>query len=284
MIIASIGAFLETMRRRQNKMPYPVRMNLLLESTRTLRGQVASHDVYKHLESLEQVRIFMEHHVFAVWDFMALVKSLQNTLTCTSAVWLPQGDPISRRLINEIVLDEESDDDGDGGYISHFELYLEAMRECGAETTRIRDFMDRVSRGEDVIDALRRSQAPEASQAFVKTTWQIVSSRSPHRIAAAFAIGREEIVPEMFQVMVSKIQKNFPEQTRRFAYYLERHINVDKERHAPMAAKMLERLCGQDEATWQEATQAARIALMARVQLWDAVKCELARLPCVVSL
>jgi hypothetical protein len=253
----------------------PSRMKLLLKSTLPLREKIASHEVYRHLQSLDQVRAFMEHHVFAVWDFMALVKSLQNALTCTASVWLPQGDPIIRRLINEIVLDEESDEGCDGGYVSHFELYLEAMQECQANTARIRDFMAGIARGDDVRCALLNSGAPAASQAFVSATWQVASSGSPHRIAAAFAIGREEIVPEMFQRMVSRIQKKFPQQTRRFAYYLERHIDVDKERHAPMAERMLERLCGDDEAKWREAEQAARAALTARVRLWDAVKLEL---------
>lgn len=251
------------------------RIESLLRSTGPLRERVASHDVYESMKTVEQVRLFMEHHVFAVWDFMALVKSLQSMLTCTQVPWLPQGDPVSRRLINEIVLDEESDDDGAGGYASHFELYLEAMEQCGADASRICDFVDRVRHGEDVLVALDDSGAPAASKKFVAHTWQIISSKAPHRIAAAFAIGREEIVPEMFRGVVKNIQERFPGRFARFGYYLERHINIDKERHAPMASRMLEKLCGADEISWREAIQAAQASLEARIELWDEVKRQL---------
>ncbi|MBI4051432.1 MAG: DUF3050 domain-containing protein [Elusimicrobia bacterium] len=247
-------------------------LDSLLRSTRSLRDRVASHDVYRFLENLEQVRIFMEHHVYAVWDFMALVKSLQNALTCTCVPWLPQGDPISRRLINEITLDEESDEDGKGGYRSHFELYLGAMEQCGADTSCIRNFINRIRRNEDALEALHKSGAPKASQAFVASTWKIVTSHSPHKVAAAFAIGREEIVPEMFQRVIESIRGRFPKQMDSFAYYLERHINVDKERHWPMAMRMLEALCGEEGSKWKEAVEAAQTSLKARIQLWDDVK------------
>lgn len=247
----------------------------LLNSTRSLRNQTASHDIYRSLETLEQVRIFMENHVFAVWDFMSLVKSLQTCLTSVSVPWLPAGDPLSRRLINEIVLDEESDEDGQGGYLSHFELYLQAMAQCGADTSRITSFVEMLDQGETVLKALSRARAPGPAQAFVETTWTIIQSKSPHRIAAAFTLGREEIVPDMFQTVIANIQRRFPERMSRFSYYLERHINIDKDRHAPMASRMLDRLCGSDPVRWREAAESAQTALAARIRLWDGVAQEI---------
>lgn len=249
----------------------------LLKSTRPLRDQAASHDLYRSLETIEQVRIFMENHVFAVWDFMSLVKSLQTCLTSVSLPWLPTGDPLSRRLINEIVLDEESDEDGQGGHLSHFELYLQAMAQCGADTSRMADVIGMLAQCETVPRALTRARAPEAAQAFVETTWTIIQSKSPHRIAAAFTLGREEIVPDMFQSVIANIQKRFPGRMSRFSYYLERHINIDKDRHAPMAARMLEMLCGSDPVKWREATDSAQTALRARIKLWDGVWRDIAK-------
>lgn len=247
------------------------RIESLLKATRPLRNQVASHGIYGSFKTMEQVRAFMEHHVFAVWDFMSLVKSLQAQLTSVSVPWLPAGDPLSRRLINEIVLDEESDEDGQGQYLSHFELYLQAMAECGADTSRITAFLGSVRQGEPVLKALRAAGAPAAAQIFVETTWTIVESRSPHRIAAAFTIGREEIVPEMFLTVIGNLQRHFPGRLTRFGYYLKRHINIDKDRHVPMATRMLERLCEKDPVKWQEATSSAQMALRGRIELWDAV-------------
>lgn len=253
------------------------RVESLLAATRSLREQAASHEIYRSLETLEQVRVFMENHVFAVWDFMSLVKSLQSLLTSVSVPWFASPDPLARRLINEIVLDEESGEDGRGGYLSHFELYLRAMEQCGADTSRIALFIENVRRGEKVPAALRRAEAPAPARAFVENTWAILDTGAPHRIAAAFTIGREEIVPEMFRVVIGNIQSRFPERMSRFAYYLERHISIDTERHAPMAARMLERLCGEDSRRWREAAETAQTALRARVELWDGVRAEISR-------
>ena len=82
----------------------------------------------------------MEYHVYAVWDFMSLLKALQIELTCTTLPWKPVGDTKIRRLINSIVLEEESDVDADGNPSSHYEMYLDAMIECGADTKKIESF------------------------------------------------------------------------------------------------------------------------------------------------
>ncbi len=84
-----------------------------------LRQQIIHHKVYSAIRTIEDLNVFMEHHVFAVWDFMSLLKSLQNKLTCTSVPWFPRGDADSRFLINEIVVGEESDIDSHGIRKSH---------------------------------------------------------------------------------------------------------------------------------------------------------------------
>ena len=247
---------------------YGVELARLLEQTRPLRDAVASHG---SIENLDELRIFMEHHVFAVWDFMSLVKSLQRTLTCTSVPWVPRGDPLSRRLINEITLDEESDQSEEGRYLSHFELYLQAMQQCGANTTRVKDLIARIQRGEDIREALWHSEVPGPAKAFVGKTFEIVESQSPHKIAAAFTLGREDVIPEMFQNVLKSVAKHFPGKLALFAYYLERHIQEDADRHGPMAIRMLVRLCGGSPEKWQDALEAAQLALQARREFLDAV-------------
>lgn len=251
----------------------------LLEQTRALRDSVASHRIYSVITDLEKLRIFMEHHVFAVWDFMSLVKALQRSLTCVSLPWLPRGDPLSRRLINEIVLDEESDEREDGGYLSHFEIYLLAMEQCGADTRRANDFIERIRSGEEIRGALHHAEVPEPARVFVERTWDVIESQSVHCIAAACTLGREEVIPEMFHNLLKTVEERLPNEVGHFAYYLDRHIQADADRHAPMAIRMLVALCGKEKDRWREAAETAQGALQARQEFLDAVAQKLTQSP-----
>jgi hypothetical protein len=238
------------------------------------RARLVAHPVYRSLRTLQHVRTFQEHHVWAVWDFMSLLKALQRGLTCTEVPWRPLGDPLARRLVNEIVVAEESDDDGRGGYVSHFELYLASMHESGASTRAIEDGLARLARGERVEDAL--SAAPPVAAAFVRATFAILRSDSLPAIAAAFTLGREDVIPDMFREVVRDLDASGGPRLPALVDYLERHVAIDGERHGPMAARMLERLCGDDDAAWKSAREAAEASIRARVALWDGVVLRLA--------
>lgn len=243
----------------------------LRQSLQPLREQLLKHGVYHAVKTAMDLRIFMEQHVFAVWDFMCLLKALQGRLTCVTVPWLPQGERNARRLINEIVLEEESDEDGEGGYISHFELYRAAMAQCGADTSRVDDFLNRLGRGQPVPDALKAAGVPKVARAFVSTTWQIVASGSPHGIAAAFAFGREDLISEMFRALAEDLDDHFPGQWALLRRYLDRHIQLDEERHRPLAFELLAGLCTEDQDKWREAQETASMALKSRIALWSGV-------------
>jgi pyrroloquinoline quinone (PQQ) biosynthesis protein C len=149
------------------------------------------------------------------------------------------------------------------------------MRQCGADTGPIEALVGRVAGGTPVPEAL--AAAPGPGSRFAATTWEVLSRRQPHRTAAVFTLAREEIIPEMFYGLVWNIQERFPGRLSRLVYYLERHINVDKDRHAPMALRMLQELCGRDPKRWSEAAESARACLRARLRLWDDVAALLPR-------
>jgi hypothetical protein len=237
------------------------------------RAAVISHPVYHALRDGADVSTFMQHHVFAVWDFMSLLKSLQRDLTSIELPWVPRGTAAARRLINEIVLVEESDELGDG-YISHFELYLNGMAEAGADTVPIAAFLDLLDTGTPVIEALEKAAAPAPARAFVGTTWDIIEHAPLHCRAAAFAFGREDLIPDMFDRVVA-IDAEAGRLTT-FRDYLARHIEVDGEQHTPMAMRMLADVCGDDDVKWAECTAVIRTALQARVRLWDGIAAALA--------
>ncbi|RGC67579.1 hypothetical protein C5N14_17520 [Micromonospora sp. MW-13] len=230
------------------------------------RDVVVKHPLYANLDTHEALVTFMEHHVFAVWDFMSLLKSLQRQLTCVTVPWIPTGPTGSRRLINDIVMVEESDELGEG-YISHFELYVQGMAEAGASTTAVDALIDLLRDGTSVTEALVGAGVPAPSAAFAGTTWKIIDSTPVHCQAAAFAFGREDLIPDMFTQVVAVNERS--QKLHKFVDYLERHIEVDGEQHTPMAMQMLADLCGDDDAKWQECADTVNMALAARAKLWD---------------
>lgn len=247
-------------------------INKLRAVIQTARSEVIKHPIYSRLKSLQDVNTFTESHVFAVWDFMSLLKNLQRNLTCVDVPWTPRGSVQSRRLINDIVLVEESDELGDG-FISHFELYVNGMERAGADTRPITRFLDHLRNGTTVRDALDEASAPPAASTFVTTTWDLIENASLHRQAAAFAFGREDLIPEMFDQVIKIDDQHGKLAT--FRDYLARHIEVDSEEHTPMAMAMVADLCGSDQAKWDDCAETIVSALHARISLWDGIVAEL---------
>ena len=243
------------------------------------RQRLVDHSLYYSIRSLDDLRVFMEYHVFAVWDFMSLLKALQRDLTCTTLPWVPTGNPATRRLINEIVLEEETDIDPEGRPTSHFELYLRAMQECGADTAPVQRLLAALAEGASVPAALVAAQAPVAVQEFVKQTFAVIATGQPHAIASAFTFGREDVIPDMFRHLVADLGERFPGQLDTFIYYLNRHIELDEENHAPLAQQMVRDLCETDPVRWQQAAEVAQQGMAARVAFWDGIQAALATEP-----
>ncbi|MFU6988189.1 DUF3050 domain-containing protein [Pseudomonas paraeruginosa] len=240
----------------------------LLQQKKT---ELGLHPIFSEIDSLETLRIFMGTHVFAVWDFMSLTKRLQQDLTCTSLPWLPPRDPQAARLINEIVLGEESDENLQGGHFSHFELYLQAMREVGASTEKIEAFINYLEQGNSVEEALNLCKAGRAASRFVKQTIHTALNARTHCVAASFMHGRESVIPHMFQKILDDWNIS-SEQAPTFRYYLQRHIEVDSEDHGPAAEQLLERLVNGNQLHQQQVYQSAIDAVESRIALWDELR------------
>jgi len=248
------------------------RIHLLLEP---LKQQIVNHKLYDSIKSIEDLHVFMEYHVFAVWDFMSLLKSLQNNLTCTTTPWVPIGDAETRFLINEIVVGEESDVDMNGIRKSHFELYLDAMNQAGANTIIISSFIDSILENKDVNQSIQLCNVPLAAEKFVDFTFSTIASFKNHLLASVFTFGREDLIPDMFYSIVADIDKISPNKISVFKYYLERHIEVDGGYHGLLAIRMIEKLCGDDNILWQEVENIAVQSLQKRIELWDAIYLQL---------
>lgn len=246
-----------------------------LENVKKLRKELAMHPVYAAVKDMDDLTVFMQHHIYSVWDFMSLVKYLQHQIAPAQAPWLPFGDAHVQRFINDIVLEEESDEgipleDGTPTYTSHFNLYAQAMEEVKEGSSQlIRTFVSKVA-SDSLSVARETTPIPSAAEAFMETTFSFIDSDKPHVIAAAFALGREHIIPEMFRALLEKMNIS-REEAGVFHYYLDRHIELDGDHHGPMSMRMLELLCENDKTKIAEAEEAALLAIQARIEFWDGV-------------
>ena len=171
----------------------------------SLRAALLDHPIYTHVASVADLRRFMEDHVFAVWDFMSLLKRLQQDMTCITVPWFPADNAKAARLINDIVIGEETDVGPDGSYVSHLALYRRAMADIGASTRQFEKFRSLVLVGVPVEVALARIGAPPHVQAFVAHTMALANSGSTEEVLAAFFYGREDIIPEMFRRLLDTL-------------------------------------------------------------------------------
>jgi hypothetical protein len=254
-----------------NAVASEVRLERLRVRLAPLRKALIGHPIYREIRSLAALRRFMEHHAFAVWDFMSLLKALQKRLCCVDVPWLPAADSQAARFINEIVLAEESDEDGHGGFASHFDLYHRAMAQCGADTGTIDRFLEELRHGSPIPAALRTVNAPGCVEHFVLQTFDLIDTGNPWSLASAFTFGREDLLPDLFQRIVDELNVEAGGDLEDFRYYLRRHIGLDSGVHAPMAIRLVASLCGNDVERWQAAEDAAVTSLEARRQLWDGV-------------
>lgn len=234
-----------------------------------LTEQITHHEVYSKISSLPHLRLFMEQHVFAVWDFMCLLKELFRKIVSTSAPWFPSKDALSANLISSILVEEEGDLAEDGlSYMSHYEMYLKAMNDIGANTTHINRLLSLLKENHSIQDAIALIPIRTGTKNFVLTTFDFFQLEV-HEIAATFVFGREGITASMFLPILKQIETTLDSSDKTnfstLIYYLKRHIELDAGEHYHKASKMLDNLIGNDVQKLQKAEIAATQALMARI-------------------
>ena len=243
--------------------------------------ELYQHPLPQAIHTIADLQLFMEHHVFAVWDFMLLLKTLQQHLAPSGAPWVPPTHPEIAGLVNSLVAEEECDllPENLGGplHLSHFAIYRRAMLEIDANTAVIDAVLQQASRG-DLAGAVRHRGIPAPSARFLRTTQELISSGEVHALAAAFAYGRELLVPDLFRGLLDRlIVLELPCPTLR--WYLERHITLDGDSHGPLAETMVLTLAGNDSAAHQAVRTVRRQVLADRAAFWDAIQLQLRERP-----
>tara|TARA_R110002012_G_scaffold321969_1_gene552886 strand:- start:21599 stop:22423 length:825 start_codon:yes stop_codon:yes gene_type:complete len=252
------------------KLPQMNQIKKLEKELAPLRSELNNHKLYKTLATVTDIKIFMEQHVFAVWDFMSLLKALQNHLTTTTVPWTPVANPATARFINEIVLGEESDINEFGEPKSHYEMYLDAMHQVQASTKQVEDFLTLLNAEKSIENAAKKVQLNAETLKFINYTFHIIATNAPHKIAAAFTFGREDVIPDMFFQIINQ-SKTESDSYSKLTYYLNRHIELDGDEHGPLSLKMVEELCGNDQQKWDDVLEVSKQSLQHRIALWDGI-------------
>ena len=236
------------------------------------REKLLKHKLYSNIETIKDLRVFTENHVYAVWDFMSLLKALQIKLTCTKTPWVPNSNSQTAYLINEIVLAEETDINQAGKRKSHYELYLDAMIDIGAEIEFPTKTINKIASSENIFMSIDKLEIHENIKEFLKFTFSVIKEGKPHKIAAIFTFGRENLIPNMFNEILREFEKNVTEgDISKLIYYFERHIELDEDEHGPMALEMVSMLAENDPKKWNEIESISIQALEKRILLWDAI-------------
>ena len=236
------------------------------------RNKLLEHKLYSNIESIKDLQVFTENHIYAVWDFMSLLKALQIRLTCTKTPWLPNNNSQTAYLINEIVLAEETDINQVGIRKSHYELYLDAMIDIGAKTEKPVEIINEIANSENIFNAIENINIHPNIKNFLNFTFSVIDEGKPHKIAAIFTFGRENLIPNMFNEILREFEKNVSEgDISKLIYYFERHIELDEDEHGPMALEMVSMLAENDPDKWKEIEDISIEALEKRILLWDAI-------------
>jgi hypothetical protein len=236
------------------------------------------HPLFQHITSLEALQIYLEHNVFAVWDVMSLIKSLQKNLTCTQSPWVPVGNAGSRYFINEVVLGMESDVDDQNNRASQFELYLKAMLQLGSKTHHINQIIEDIRIGLPAHQALRKIGLPPVASSFADNTFTLIHAGKMHIQAAVFIFCRESLIPDNFILNVNEINRMTGNKASQFSWYLSRHMESDWAHYSYMGYDLVSQLCGENQHKWNEVEVAVCNTLERRISLYNSILNELPQL------
>ena len=249
-------------------------MNSITQNLEPLKNRLRNHSLYSKIKDVDDLNIFSNAHVYAVWDFMSLLKFLQINLTSISIPWFPSKNTTTAKLINEIVAGEETDEDQQGQPVSHFEMYIDSIEEFGLNTSEIINNLNTLNNIETIDKDIEKLDIKSYVKDFLKFTFSVIKRGKIHEVASVFTFGREDLIPDMFIPLIEGINSENND-LNKLIYYFKRHIEVDGDMHGPMSMEMLSYLCNNDPSKISESALIAEKALLARISLWDGIENEI---------
>ena len=249
-------------------------MNSITQNLEPLKNRLRNHSLYSKIKDVDDLNIFSNAHVYAVWDFMSLLKFLQINLTSISIPWFPSKNTTTAKLINEIVAGEETDEDQEGQPVSHFEMYIDSIEEFGLNTSEIINNLNTLNNIETIDKDIEKLDIKSYVKDFLKFTFSVIKRGKIHEVASVFTFGREDLIPDMFIPLIEGINSENND-LNKLIYYFKRHIEVDGDMHGPMSMEMLSYLCNNDPSKISESALIAEKAILARISLWDGIENEI---------
>ena len=249
-------------------------MNSITQNLEPLKNKLRNHSLYSKIKDVDDLNIFSNAHVYAVWDFMSLLKFLQINLTSISIPWFPSKNTTTAKLINEIVAGEETDEDQEGQPVSHFEMYIDSIEEFGLNTSELINNLNTLNNIETIDKDIEKLDIKSYVKDFLKFTFSVIKRGKIHEVASVFTFGREDLIPDMFIPLIEGINSENND-LNKLIYYFKRHIEVDGDMHGPMSMEMLSYLCNNDPSKISESALIAEKALLARISLWDGIENEI---------
>ncbi len=249
-------------------------MNSITQNLEPLKNRLRNHSLYSKIKDVDDLNIFSNAHVYAVWDFMSLLKFLQINLTSISIPWFPSKNTTTAKLINEIVAGEETDEDQEGQPVSHFEMYIDSIEEFGLNTSEIINNLNTLNNIETIDKDIEKLDIKSYVKDFLKFTFSVIKRGKIHEVASVFTFGREDLIPDLFIPLIEGINSENND-LNKLIYYFKRHIEVDGDMHGPMSMEMLSYLCDNDQTKISESALIAEKALLARISLWDGIENEI---------
>ena len=234
-----------------------------------LKQEIIAHPLFANKLEPRHICKFMESHIFAVWGFMSILKSLQKLITPNNLPWMPNKNTMNGlvNFVNEIILCEESDYIEGIGYISHFEIYLLAMKNMGARTDQLDKLTSIIADKGYNKKYLDDIDASDEVKSFLKHDMEVSMNGTLPEIVGAFTLGREKVIPNMFGYILPAIKETST--SGHLITYLERHIDIDGDRHGPLSMKLLDASCDKNQLSLAYATAVKSLEL--RLLVWDKV-------------
>ena len=239
-----------------------------------LKKSIRKHSLFSNKLTNRQIAIFMESHIYSVWGFMSLLKSLQYGLSSNNLPWIPTSNTTNGLInfINEIVLSEESEYIKGIGFTSHFEIYLLAMKKIGAKANEIKKLIKNIEKNKKYKDAILDIKINKEVKDFLDFDIKTSQSNSLPKIIGGFTLAREQVIPNMFEYIIPAIKDK--KSAKYFITYLKRHITIDGDRHGPLATRLLKTICTSNNDMCI-AYKSGIKSLKLRLKVWDKVASEL---------